>query len=157
MDVWYYRISVACDTMELEFILLSPSLVWSIPIGLPRQCGIWVTMNWTYWSISGHILNVAYVATWVILWRLILRSLGCSKSQLFSLKTPLEYGMFTLESGSWLLYAIQFLGLVFRVGCSLLLDPTLNPSPKSCLPKKVATYACISYLGTYDLGSCVKW
>ena len=37
MDEWYYRISVACDTMELEFILLSPSLVWSTPLGLPRQ------------------------------------------------------------------------------------------------------------------------
>ena len=24
MDVWYYRISVACHTMEFEFILLSP-------------------------------------------------------------------------------------------------------------------------------------
>jgi hypothetical protein len=45
--VWYYRISVACDTMEqqkemwgrFEFVLLSPTLVWSTPLDLPGRCG----------------------------------------------------------------------------------------------------------------------
>ena len=40
LDAWYYRTSVACDIMEYEFILLSPPLVWSTPLGLPGQCGI---------------------------------------------------------------------------------------------------------------------
>ena len=40
MDAWYYRISVAWDTMELGFILLSPLLVWSTPLDLPGRCGI---------------------------------------------------------------------------------------------------------------------
>ena len=40
MDVWYYRIIVACDTMEFEFILLSPLLAWSSPLGLPKRRGI---------------------------------------------------------------------------------------------------------------------
>ena len=40
MDARYYIISVACDTMEFEFILLSPLLVWSTPLDLPKRCGI---------------------------------------------------------------------------------------------------------------------
>ena len=40
MDVWYYRISIACDTMEFEFILFSPPLVRSTPLGLPGRCDI---------------------------------------------------------------------------------------------------------------------
>ena len=31
--------SVACDTMEFEFIALSPPLVWFTPRGLPGRCG----------------------------------------------------------------------------------------------------------------------
>ena len=34
MDAWYYRISVACDTMEFEIILLSPPLMWSTSLCL---------------------------------------------------------------------------------------------------------------------------
>ena len=34
------EINVPCDTMELEFVLLSPPLVLSVPLGLPGQCGI---------------------------------------------------------------------------------------------------------------------
>ena len=40
MDEWYYGIHVVCDTMEFEFILMSPPLVWSTPLGLPSQYGI---------------------------------------------------------------------------------------------------------------------
>ena len=38
--MWYYRISVACDIVEFEFIVLSPSLVWSTSLGLPKRCDI---------------------------------------------------------------------------------------------------------------------
>ena len=38
MDAWYYRISVACDNMEFDFIVLSPPLVWSTPLSIPGQC-----------------------------------------------------------------------------------------------------------------------
>ena len=40
MDTWCYRVSVACDAMEFEFILLSPPLVWSTPPDLPGRCDI---------------------------------------------------------------------------------------------------------------------
>ena len=113
--------------MEFEFILLSPPLVWSTPLGLPGRCGICMHQHstngirritrirrWlsTYWHIAqcegvGGLLwwialndiihdirkrNVTIrseiwamirflgfrdIKEWVILWRLILRSLGC--------------------------------------------------------------------------------
>ena len=114
---------VACDTMK--FILLSPLLVWSTPLGLPGQCGICMHQHstsgirrrrrWhsTYWHMAqcegvGWLLwwfalmtkknyirerNVTIrseiwttnirslgfwdIREWVILWGLILRSLGC--------------------------------------------------------------------------------
>ena len=40
MDAWYYRISVACDTMEGEFFVFSLPSVWSTPLGLPGRCGM---------------------------------------------------------------------------------------------------------------------
>ena len=33
-------ISVACDNIEFDFVLLSSSLVWSTTLGLPKRCGI---------------------------------------------------------------------------------------------------------------------
>ena len=41
IDEWYCTISsVACDTMEFGFSLLSTPLVWSTSFGLPGRCGI---------------------------------------------------------------------------------------------------------------------
>ena len=40
MDAWYYRIRVACDTVEFEFVLLLLMLAWCTPLGRPGQCGI---------------------------------------------------------------------------------------------------------------------
>ena len=40
MDAWHCKISVACDAMEFDFILLSSPLVWSTPNGLLGRCGI---------------------------------------------------------------------------------------------------------------------
>ena len=37
MDAWYYRFSVACDTMEFEFSLLSPPLVRYVHSTWPLQ------------------------------------------------------------------------------------------------------------------------
>ena len=41
--------SVACNTMEFEFIVLSSPLVWSIPLGLPRLCGISMHEQFNKW------------------------------------------------------------------------------------------------------------
>ena len=35
MDEWYYRISVACDTTQFEFILLSSPLVGPLHLASP--------------------------------------------------------------------------------------------------------------------------
>ena len=35
MHEWYCRIGVACDTIEFEFVLLSPPLVRSTPLASP--------------------------------------------------------------------------------------------------------------------------
>ena len=130
MDAWYYRFSVACGTMELEFILLSPPLLWSTPLGLPMRCGIcmhqhsvsgirrrrrrrrwhstcWHMMQcegvrWLLWWLAlitnilwykeinviikseiwaTNICSVGFrnIRKCVILWRLILQILGCSR------------------------------------------------------------------------------
>ena len=125
MVAWYCRISVACDIMKLENILLLSLLVWSTPLGLPGRCGIrmhqnltsgirgrrrWhsmyltrgamrgsglpslvacingtfrdirernVTIRSEIWATSIHSLGFWDIREWLILWGLILWSLGC--------------------------------------------------------------------------------
>ena len=70
MDAWSYIISAACDTMKFEFILLSPLLVWSTPLGLPTWCGICIHQHFNKWhkkkqknkKVTLHML--AHDATW---------------------------------------------------------------------------------------------
>ena len=59
MDAWYYRNSVACNTMEFEFLLLSSLLVWSTPYGLPGRCGKCMHQHSTKWQKKKtlHILT----------------------------------------------------------------------------------------------------
>ena len=124
MDAWYYKTSVACDTMENEFILLSSPLVWSTLLALPRRCGICMHQHSTKWHKKKKTLHILTHGTmrgcgfaslvvcindkicdirernvtikseiwttnicslrfqdireWVILWKLILWSLGCT-------------------------------------------------------------------------------
>ena len=92
MDAWYYRISVACDTMKFEFILLSPLLVWSIPLGLPKRRGICMhhhstsgirrrrrrRRHSTYWPMA-QCEGVVWLLWWFALseiWTTNIRSLG---------------------------------------------------------------------------------
>ena len=43
---------------------------------------------------------------------------------------------------------LKITGLVLRVGCKVLLDPTLNTSPKPHLQKVLSCkHPCMSYLG----------
>ena len=54
-----------------------------------------------------------------------------------------------IRVGSWLFYAKIFSGLGFRVGSSLLLNPTCNTSPKPCLQKMLP---CRHPCHSWDLG-----
>ena len=113
--------------MEFESIILSHPLVWSTPLGLPRECGICMHQHWTsgkrrrrrrrwhstlthgamrgcgltslvvcinekkrdmrernvtirseIWTTNIRSLGFRVIREWVILWGLILRSLGCN-------------------------------------------------------------------------------
>ena len=49
-SIMHFLQCVACDTIDIEFIFLSPSLLWSTPLGLPGRCGICMHQH----SMSGR-------------------------------------------------------------------------------------------------------
>ena len=52
MDARYYRIRVACDTLEFEFILLSPESIGVVHLTRP---------SWTMWHLHAQTFDKWHV------------------------------------------------------------------------------------------------